>query len=83
MPLSTVLDRGTRVLWPQDPCREVLGDSTTATAGCAATPEADALLLFTLERVCDSIAEGETEELGLAAGRMTRLLVELVESHLS
>jgi AcrR family transcriptional regulator len=45
--------------------------------------EADALLLFTLERVCDAIADGETSELGLRTGATTRLLEQLVEKHLS
>src|SRR5262249_10103722 len=42
-------------------------------------PEADAVLLFTLERVCDAIADGELRELGLAPGPTTRLLRGLVQ----
>jgi AcrR family transcriptional regulator len=54
-----------------------------ATTRGARTREADALLLFTLERVCDAIADGETEELGLRSRSTTRLLEELVEKHLA
>jgi AcrR family transcriptional regulator len=44
--------------------------------------EADALLLFTMERTCDAIAEGEVSELGLGEEATTRLLEELVATHL-
>jgi AcrR family transcriptional regulator len=46
-------------------------------------PEKDALLLFTLERVCDAIAEGEVRELGLSTQTAIRLLRELVARHLA
>jgi AcrR family transcriptional regulator len=36
--------------------------------------EADALLLYTLERVCDAIADGELRELGLSTEPMRALL---------
>jgi AcrR family transcriptional regulator len=41
-------------------------------------PEADAVLLFTLERVCDAIADGELRELGLALQPTVALLRALV-----
>jgi len=44
--------------------------------------EADALLLYTLERVCDAIADGELRELGLSLQPMVRLLRALVAQRL-
>ena len=41
----------------------------------------DALLLYTLERVCDAVAEGEPRALGLSSAAMTARLRRLVEQH--
>ena len=45
-------------------------------------PEADALLLFTLERVCDAIAEGEVAALGLRVETTVGLLRRLLAASL-
>ena len=42
----------------------------------------DALLLLTLERVCDAIAEGELQELGVAVGPVVERLRALVAAHI-
>ena len=42
----------------------------------------DALLLFTLERVCDAIAQGEARALGVPESALEEQLVTLVEQHL-
>jgi len=47
------------------------------------TAEQDALLLFTLERLCDAIADGETEALGLQRTTMLTSLREVVCTHLA
>jgi len=44
--------------------------------------EEDALLLFTMERVCDAIARGEARALGLSEARLKELLVADVARHL-
>jgi AcrR family transcriptional regulator len=44
--------------------------------------EADALLLYTLERVCDALADGELRELGLSVDRTVALLRKLVATRL-
>ena len=44
--------------------------------------EADALLLYTLERVCDAIADGELRELGLSRAPMVTLLRTLIAQRL-
>ena len=41
--------------------------------------EEDAVLLYTLERVCDAIAEGELRDLGLAVEPTIDVLRALVE----
>jgi len=51
-------------------------------AGRQGDREADALLLFTFERVGDAVAGGETEALGLDAGRLEALLVARLEERL-
>ena len=43
----------------------------------------DAVLLFTLERMCDALADGELRELGLSAREATALLYDLVEQHIT
>lgn len=44
--------------------------------------EADAFLLYTLERVCDAVADGELRELGLAVEPTVALLRDLVARRL-
>ena len=44
--------------------------------------EADALLLFTFERVCDALAGDETDALGLDSTRLESLLVEQLAARL-
>ena len=39
-------------------------------------------LLFTLERVCDAIAQGESRELGLSERALVAELVALMQRHL-
>lgn len=43
----------------------------------------DAILLFTLERVCDALADGELRDLGLSARAATTVLCELVRRHIT
>lgn len=43
----------------------------------------DAILLFTLERVCDALADGELRELGLSARAATAHLEDLVVRHIT
>jgi AcrR family transcriptional regulator len=43
--------------------------------------EEDALLLYTLERTCDAIVDGEPSALGLGGARLTALLRRLVARH--
>jgi AcrR family transcriptional regulator len=51
--------------------------------GVRARPaESDALLLFTLERVCDAIADGEAADLGLSTARLVARLRRLVAASL-
>ncbi len=49
----------------------------------ARRPEEDAMLLFTLERVCDAIAEGELRGLGLSVTPTIALLRALVLKHIA
>ncbi len=44
--------------------------------------EEDAILLFTMERVCDALAEGEVAALGLSAEATSALLREIVLRHI-
>ena len=50
--------------------------------GPALAAEDDALLLFTLERVCDAAADGELRDLGLSRAAMVRRLEGLVRTQL-
>lgn len=43
----------------------------------------DALLLYTLERTCDAIAQGEARELGVSEAALAERLVARVERHLA
>jgi AcrR family transcriptional regulator len=45
--------------------------------------EGDALLLFTFERACDALANGEAEALGLRAAPLRSLLVRLLTARLA
>jgi AcrR family transcriptional regulator len=49
--------------------------------GSAATATDDALLLFTLERVCDAIADGELRDLGVDIDAMVERLRALIIAH--
>jgi AcrR family transcriptional regulator len=49
----------------------------------AADAADDALLLFTLERVCDAIADGELRDLGVDVGAVIERLRALVVAHLT
>jgi AcrR family transcriptional regulator len=52
-------------------------------AGRAGSREADALLLFTLERVADALADGEAEALQLRSSEVHALIVALVRARLA
>ncbi len=47
------------------------------------TAEQDAILLLTLERICDAIADGEVHELGLKRDALVRYLESLVLAHIA
>src|SRR5262249_29177183 len=49
----------------------------------AETRAADAVLLYTLERVCDAAADGELRELAVSRSAVRRLLCDLVVRQLS
>lgn len=49
----------------------------------ATTAADDAMLLFTLERVCDAIADGELRDLGLAVEPVIERLRDLVATHIA
>lgn len=53
---------------------ELLRAMRAGSPGAARTPEEDALLLFTLERTCDGLANGEPQDLGLDRERLLDLL---------
>ena len=59
-----------------------LAELRTRGARNAVSREADALLLFTMERACDALADGEAAALGLGIGATTRRLEALVVDHL-
>jgi hypothetical protein len=54
------------------------GSGRNETVGGRGTREADALLLFTLERTADAFAEGEPEALALRPAALQSLIVDLV-----
>ncbi len=60
-------------------------DGPSAASGTAPprTAEDDALLLFTLERTCDAVANGETKDLGLDRERLLALLRAQIETALT
>ena len=47
------------------------------------SPEEDAVLLFTLERTCDAVANGEIRDLGLGLAPTVAVLRNLVHRHLA
>ncbi|MGH7789654.1 MAG: hypothetical protein ACRERC_22480, partial [Candidatus Binatia bacterium] len=51
--------------------------------GAADRAVEDALLLFTLERVCDAIADGELRDLGVAVGPAVERLRALLAAHIT
>ncbi len=53
-----------------------------ATGGRPHAPEEDALLLFTLERACDALAQGEARDLGLSRRGLVAALRARVRAHL-
>jgi AcrR family transcriptional regulator len=61
---------------------EMLAAFDRPARGRARPRETDALLLYTLERVCDAIADGELGELGLSVERTVALLRRLVAKRL-
>ena len=61
---------------------EMLAAFDRPARGRARPREGDALLLYTLERVCDAIADGELRELGLSVERTVALLRRLVAKRL-
>jgi hypothetical protein len=61
----------------------LLADLKVSPRARARGPEEDAVLLFTLERVCDAIAEGELRDLGLSVTPTTALLRALVLKHIT
>ena len=62
--------------------REWLAERRAAPQPAAADREADALLLFTFERVCDALAGDETEALALGPARLESLLVDRLAARL-
>lgn len=60
----------------------ILGELDRRAAVPARTREDDALLLFTLERVCDAAADGELRALGLSPAAMTARLEAMVRGRL-
>ncbi len=54
-----------------------------AMSGRRLPQESDAVLLYTFERVCDAIADGELRELGLHAAATAAELRRVVEQHLA
>jgi hypothetical protein len=53
---------------------ELLRTMRAGTPQAARAIEDDAVLLFTLERVCDAIANGEVRDLGLTRGRVLAVI---------
>lgn len=57
--------------------------SMRAASSLEPTREADALLLFTLERTADALAEGEPDAIGVRPAQLRALLVDLVRVQLT
>ena len=62
---------------------EMLAALRASTVAGARRHEEDAILLFTLERVCDAVADGEVRDLDLSATRTVALLRALVRRSLA
>ncbi|HVN83830.1 MAG TPA: helix-turn-helix domain-containing protein [Candidatus Binatia bacterium] len=61
----------------------MLSRRRAVTHGPPRSAEEDAVLLFTLERTCDAIANGEARDLGLNPAATVTLLHDLVSSHIA
>jgi AcrR family transcriptional regulator len=59
----------------------MLSELRTAMHGPAHAAEEDAVLLFTLERTCDAVANGELRDLGLGLAPTVSVLRDLVRRH--
>jgi hypothetical protein len=55
----------------------------TVLRGPARTAAEDAVLLFTLERTCDAVANGELRDLGLTMAPTVRVLRGIVRRHIA
>ena len=62
---------------------QVLHQLRAVLRGPARTAAEDAVLLFTLERTCDAVANGELRDLGLAVTPTVRLLRDIVHRHIA
>ncbi|MBI3769888.1 MAG: helix-turn-helix transcriptional regulator [Deltaproteobacteria bacterium] len=61
---------------------ELLSALRAARSGRRRPCEDDAILLYTLERVCDALADGELPDLGLGAGPTIACLRAIVARHI-
>jgi AcrR family transcriptional regulator len=62
---------------------QMLSELRAALRGPAHTAEDDAVLLFTLERTCDAVANGELRDLGLGLTPTVAVLRDLVRRHIT
>ncbi len=62
---------------------ELISDLSARARSRSHSAEEDLLLLLTLERACDALADDEATVLGAAKEKMIRLLLERVQTHLS
>lgn len=62
---------------------QMLSELRVAMRGPAHTAEDDAVLLFTLERTCDAVANGELRDLGLGLTPTVAVLLDLVRRHIT
>jgi AcrR family transcriptional regulator len=62
---------------------QLLRQLRTALGGPARTASEDAVLLFTLERTCDAIANGELRDLGLAVAPTVKVLRGILQRHIA
>ncbi|HUI24953.1 MAG TPA: TetR/AcrR family transcriptional regulator, partial [Candidatus Kryptonia bacterium] len=61
----------------------MLRELRAATHGPPHSAEEDAVLLFTLERTCDAVANGELQDLGLCLAPTIEVLRKLVRRHIA
>jgi hypothetical protein len=61
----------------------MLSQLRTALHGPPHTTEEDAVLLFTLERTCDAVANAELRDLGLGVAPTVGVLRDLVRRHIA